>query len=133
MQNFQFDATDQALLDKLIVAREQIARPRIGDYVRFPTGEVERFSHDWGDGLQTSPEWAGSYYLCSHGNASFSGGLNPSIQFESLTLPGKSASGDFWFFHHNMAGAGRGVMFSIPCRVYATTSEYRGFLTRKWK
>lgn len=129
-EHSQLDATDQALLGKLIVAREQIERPRIGDYVRFPTGEVERFSHDWNEGLQTSPVWAGSYYMCSHGNASFSGGLNPSIQVESLALTEESLSGDFWFFHHNEAGAGRGVSFSIPCRVYATTSEYSGFLTR---
>jgi 3'-phosphoadenosine 5'-phosphosulfate sulfotransferase (PAPS reductase)/FAD synthetase len=114
-----------------VVAREQIARPRIGDYVRFQTGELERFSHDWDEGLQTSPVWAGSHYLCSHGNASFSGGLNPSIRIESLTLTEESASGDFWFFHHNMAGAGRGIRFSIPCRVYVTTSEYQGFLTRQ--
>lgn len=131
MDDHQFDATDQALLAKLTLAREQIARPRIGDYVRFSTGELERFSHDWDVGLQTSPVWAGSYYLCSHGNASFSGGLNPPIPFESLTLAEEVMDGDFWFFHHNMAGAGRGVSFSIPCRVYSTTSKYGGFLTRK--
>lgn len=130
MENFQFDATDRVQLDKLMIAREQIARPRVGDYVRFATGELERISHDWGDGLQTSPVWAGSYYLCSNGNASFSGGLNPLIPFETLTITEKSESGDFWFFHHNIAGAGRGVWFSCPCRVYVTTAEYQGFLTR---
>ena len=46
------DAIDQEIIRKLIIARDQIGKPRIGDYVRFPTGQLERFSHDWGDGLR---------------------------------------------------------------------------------
>lgn len=133
MAEIQFDARDQALLDELLVVREQIARPRLGDYVRFPTGEVERFSHDYGQELQTSPAWAGSYYLHSHGDASFSGGLNPPIPRDSLSLTEESRPGEYWFFHHGAVGAGRGVRFSVPCRVYATTAEYQGFLTRPFK
>ena len=51
MDQFQFDQADQDHLDKCVSAREQIARPRIGDFVHFPTGEVERFSHDWDEDL----------------------------------------------------------------------------------
>lgn len=130
METSQLDSIDQAYLDQLMIARDGIARPRLGDFVRFPTGEVERFSHDMDDSLQTSPEWSGSYFLWANGNASFSGGLNPPISTESLTLSEESLQGNFWFFHHNSAGAGRGVGFSIPCRTYATTADYRGFITR---
>lgn len=126
----EFDARDQAILDEIVIAREQIAGPRIGDYVRFPGGELERFSHDWDGVLQTSPVWAGSYFLFSSGNASFSGGHNPPIPLESLTLTTESEPGRFWFFHHNQTGAGRGVHFSVPCRVYASAAKYQGFLTR---
>ncbi len=67
MESVSFDAIDQAILDKRLGARELIDRPRTGDFVRFPTGEIERFSHDWGDALQTSPIRAGSFYLHDHG------------------------------------------------------------------
>lgn len=124
------DAIDQAILDERVTARDQIEGPRIGDYVRFQSGELERFSHDYGTDLQTSPVQAGSFFLHAHGNAGFSGSLNPAIPLTSLTLSGDSQSGKFWFFHHNSAGPGRGISFSIQCRVYDTTAEYRGFLSR---
>lgn len=130
MEHIKFDAKDQAFLEQVLTKRENIMKPRNGDYVRFPTGEIERVSHNWGDAFQTSPVWAGSFYLGGHGDASFSGGLNPSIPFDSLTLGDEIMSGEFWFFHHNSPGAGRGVYFKIPCRVYNTTAEYQGFLTR---
>jgi hypothetical protein len=123
----KFDTRDQDILDNIMIAREKITRPRIGDYVRFLNGKIERFSHDWDDSLQTSP--CGSFFLYSGGNASFSGGLNPAIPVESLTLTEEIKDGEHWFFHHNSAGAGRGVYFKIPCRVYSTTAEYPGFLS----
>lgn len=124
----KLDGKDQALLAAILLRREQIERPRLGDYVRFPTGELERFSHDWGTEFQTSPLKSASYYLHTHGNASVGGGLNPSIPTDSLTLSAESKEGTYWFFHHGEAGQGRGVYFEIPCRVYATTAKYEGFL-----
>lgn len=120
------DAIDQEIIRKCIIARDQIGEPRIGDYVRFPTGELERFSHDWGDGLQTSP--SGSFFMCNNGGASFSGGLNPCTPADKLEQTDANLPGTFWIFHHNVAGAGRGVYFKIPCRVYLTTASYGGFL-----
>ena len=131
MDNFQFDGIDKAHLEVCVAARDAILRPRIGDFVRFPTGEVERFSHDWEEDFQTSPLWAGSFYLSACGNASFSGSLHPAIPLSSLTLAEERMEGKFWFFHHNSAGAGRGVSFSIPCRTYTTTAKYKGYLTRE--
>lgn len=121
------DRRDQEILAECMKAREAIAGPRMGDYVLFPTGELERFSHNWGDELQTSP--SGSFFLHASGEGGFSGGLNPSTPANKLSLMiSKTLPGTFWFFHHGFAGAGRGVYFEIPCRVYTTTAEYGGFL-----
>lgn len=128
MDSVSFDARDQEILEKRMVARELIAGPRNGDYVRFPSGEIERFSHNWGDALQTSPVRAGSFYLHDHGEGSFSGSLNPAIPASSLSLSDEKMEGGFWFFHHGQAGAGRGVRFKVPCRVYDTKATYGGFV-----
>lgn len=124
MEAVFFDDIDQAILEKRMAERDLIAGPRTGDYVRFPTGEIERFSHDWDDALQTSPIRAGSFYLHSHGEASFSGSLNPAIPASSLSLSDENMNGEFWFFHHGSAGADRGVRFKVPCRVYDTKAAY---------
>ena len=125
-----FDEVDQVILDGIIPRRDAFEGPREGDFVVFPTGEIERFSHDWKDSLQTSPIWAGSFYLHHSGGTSFSGSLNPSIPLDSIQRTDEMKDGTFWFFHHNEAGASRGVRFSIPCRVYNTLAQYRGFVSR---
>jgi hypothetical protein len=126
--NFVFDEVDREIMKKRVAAREMIDGPRIGDYVIFPSGEIERFSHDWDGSLQTSPAEVGSFYLGDSGMASFSGGLNPPIGAETLSLTEKKMDGDFWFFHHGIMGAHRGVHFQAPCRVYSTTAEHHGCL-----
>lgn len=127
----EFDQKDQELLDARIAARAQYSEPLNGDFVIFPTGEVERFSHIYDDGdAQTSPEWAGSFYLFGNGCASFSGGLNPSIPRESLAPTDETRPGRFWFFHHDHSGAHRGVDCIAPCRVWRTTAPYKGYITR---
>lgn len=130
MTGYQFDATDQKILDQIMPVRDQIRGPRLGDYVHFPTGQLERISNNFGTILQTSPDWAGAYFLHSHGDASFSGGLNPSIPLDSLTLTDEVMLGQFWFFHHGQVGVGRRVNFSISCRIYATSAEYQGYITK---
>ena len=122
-----FDEKDAQILAERIRERAKIDRPCIGDFVRFPNGKLERFSHDWGDDLQTSPR--GSFYLCKGGNADFSGGLNPSIPLDSLSITDEVIEADFWFFHHDWPGAHRGVGCKVPCRVYSTTAVYHGFLS----
>lgn len=127
---FQFDAKDDEIRAVRMAERDAIDRPRRGDYVRFPTGEVERFSNEFGTALQTSPIWAGSFHLHAGGVSSFSGSLNPPIPADSLTLTTERMDGKFWFFHHGETGAHRGVYFAMPCRVYETTAPYHGFVSR---
>ena len=121
------DARDYELAQAAFTNRESIDKPRIGDYVSFATGELERLSHDWDDGFQTSP--TGAFFLSASGRGSLScGGLNPLVPLKALEMTHATLPGDFWFFHHGQAGAGRGVHFQIVCRVYKATTAYSGFL-----
>ena len=125
--NTQLDTKDQANLEKIVAVREQIPGPRVGDFVLFDSGQLERISHDWGDALQTSP--AGSIYLCQNGHGSFSGGMNPATPMVNMKITAATLPGEFWFFHHGIAGGGQGVYFQVPCRVYQSTAPYEGFMS----
>lgn len=126
MEN-QLDAQDQELVAAAVLLRDQQPGPRMGDYVLFATGQLERFSHDWGTTIQTSP--GGSFYLSKSGIGSLScGGLNPGTPTHALEPTTAILPGRFWTFHHGIAGAHRGVDFDIPCRVFVTKAAYAGFL-----
>lgn len=124
--NTHLDARDQELLAHASANRARLIGPRVGDYVLFASGQLERLCHDHGQGLQTAP--GGSYHLFSSGGSSFSGGLNPTVQKRNLKLTSATLPGRFWFFHHGISGAGRGVDCEIPCRVYTTSETYMGYL-----
>src|SRR5208282_6740930 len=114
-----FDAKDEGILAKREELFNQRSGPRVGDYVIFPDEHTERFSHDWGESIQTTDGRYGQSFYLGNGYADFSGGLNPSIPKSALMDTGKPMRGTFWFFHHDMPGAYRGVRFSIACRVYS--------------
>jgi hypothetical protein len=121
------DEQDRDILAHCFAARDKLTEPCMGDYVLFPTGELERFSNDQRAGLQTSP--SGSFYLSRSGYGSLScGALNPSTPRDALRCTDIRLPGKFWFFHHSVAGPGRGVYFEIPCRVFTTSASYTGFL-----
>lgn len=124
----ELDALDQEIIARSFVARQKFSEPCMGDYLLFPSGELERFSSDRGDCIQTSP--SGGFYLtdCGFGDLSC-GALNPSTPKELLKPTDIFLPGRFWIFHHRIAGADRGVWFNIPCRVFTTTAKYTGFLS----
>jgi len=118
----QFDAEDAAILKIREQAFNAVDGPRVGDFLRTSEGML-RFTHDWGDSIQTTvtakhPCYGDASFYLSDGYASFSGSLAPSISKELLANTGETEEGCFWFFHHNWAGAGNGVDFRIPCRVF---------------
>lgn len=119
MKTGPLDERDQGILERKTLAWEAVSGPRVGDYVVFPDGSTNRFSHDWGDSMQTSP--GGSWYL-GDGYASFSGALDPTISKDLLTDTGATKPGMFWFFSHDYARAHNGIGVSVLCRVY----EYSG-------
>ena len=59
------DARDQEILAEIFERRAAFTIPCMGDYVVFPGGQLERFSSDYSDRIQTSP--SGSFYLTSSG------------------------------------------------------------------
>lgn len=128
---FTMDSKNQEIITRRQAERAKITTPCVGDFIRFETGEVERVSSLYSDALQTSP--GGSIYLDESGHGSFSGGLNPAIDLNTITPTTEVMDGKFWIFHHGRAGAGRGVDISIPCRVFKTSAPYKGFLGSSFK
>ncbi len=118
-------ATDAKFNEPILAARvaalNECVGPRVGDFVKVPAdpwwgeGGYHRFSYDWGDGLQHS--CGGSFYLGSSG-CGMSGTLYSSIPLEKLRLTDEVKLGAVWFFNRGISGAGRGVDFMIPFRVY---------------
>lgn len=111
------DEKDETILRERVAGWKRVEGPRVGDYIVFSDGVTHRFSHDWGDGLQTSE--SGSFYF-GNGYMSFSGGLNPCVPREAIRDSGRTRPGHAWFFHHGFAHAHSGVYVEIDCRVYET-------------
>ena len=115
--NGHLDDRNAAIAAETIAAREQITgKPRVGDFVRMPNGTLERCASAWDHGMQTC--FGGSFYIGKSGLASMSGSLNASQLWEYFQPTEETKPGRFWFFSHGLAGAGRGVDFWMPCRVY---------------
>ncbi len=115
----EFDEADTELVNDRAGAYDERIGPRVGDYARFPDGHLERFSHDWGDGLQTSP--GGSWYLGREGGVSFSGSLNPIVDAKRLRLTTETRPGGFWSFHHDDWRAHNAIHFELVCNLYGVT------------
>lgn len=118
---------DQDLVRQRQSLRDSQPGPRLGDYVLFPTGQLERvclqLAHQ--RALQTAP--SASFYLYRSGTADASGTFHPAIPEDSLERLPAELEGEFWLFHEDQVGAGRGVTFSLPCRVFTTSAVYCGF------
>lgn len=119
-----FDDKDAELARERLASWNERQGPRVGDWVDMPDGTQRRFTHNWGDSLQTTCGNGDneSFYFASPGGMSYSGGLDPSIPVERLQDTGEFRQGRAWFFHHDHSGANRGVYFTIPCRVYKVTA-----------
>lgn len=118
----EFDNRDREMLVSRLAAFGAVEGARVGDFCRMPDGELRRFTHDWGDSLQTNgPKQAlGCFYL-GHGYMDYSGALDPAIPRDRLFETDETKLGAAWFFHHNEHRASNGVYFEVPCRVF----EYR--------
>jgi hypothetical protein len=112
----KFDDRDFDIMVEREVAWNEIKGPRVGDFVILPDGTERRFSHHWGESIQTSG--GGSFYL-GKGYVSFSGELHPAIPIDRFERDrGEHRMGSFWFFHHDFHGANRGVERQLLCRVF---------------
>jgi hypothetical protein len=115
-----FDRRDAILLNERKRRwAERIDGPRVGDFVEMTDGTLRRFTYSWNDGIQvTNAQYGSSFYLSKHGYADFSGGLDPAIPITQLVDTQRVRDGSFWFFHHDVSGANRGVECTMECRIY---------------
>lgn len=117
------DPDNLAILSSRIAALDAINGPRVGDFIELTVPDdrcrnYTRFTHDHGDLLQTGGSTYGQYYLLGGGGVSYSGGLDPGIMKSDLIATPRKRDGSVWFFDKGSSGAGRGVNFTIPFRVY---------------
>jgi hypothetical protein len=118
----QLDARDTEILADRTHAFEQVAGPRVGDYVRFADDVTRRISYIWRDehdqafNVQTSK--GGSFHLSRFGYVSFSGSLHNGVAPETLSDTGRRMLGSVWFFHHDQRMAHNGLDTEIPFRIY---------------
>ena len=123
----ELDERDAAIKAEIQAGFDRRTGPRVGDFIEFANGTIERVSHVWDgmaeyggtDGVQTSE--GGSWHV-SRSCASFSGGLNSIIPFTTLTDTGETREGSGWFWHHDIAGGNRGVPTNFTFRVYRSTA-----------
>lgn len=86
--------------------------PVVGDVVEMPDGTIARATHVWtfeggqAESVQTGK--GGSFYL-GEDYVSFSGSLDPAKPVGQFVATGRTAEARFWFFDHDIWGAGRGV------------------------
>lgn len=116
-----FSNRDDDLRAKRLVRWCARVGPRVGDFVRLPCGKLQRLAHDWGDSIQTTDH--GSFYLYGCAHADMSGSLDPGFARSRFRDSGQIRDGLFWFFHHDRAGAHRGVYFTMPCRIYHLSED----------
>jgi hypothetical protein len=115
--------TNEDRLARRVAAFNARPGPRVGDYLQIPPAdprapEYTRFTHDWGDTIQTGGTSTGSYYFTSTGYLSYSGSLDPGIATADLVATTATKPGRIWFFDDDISGPGRGVDFDIECRVF---------------
>lgn len=122
--NSHLDELDQVIAAKIAAAyASNTGRPRVGDFVIFPDGSINRCAYAWEYGMQTCK--GGSFSTGTHGGVSMSGSLDKAWLWESFEDTGETRKGRFWFFSHNLPGAGRGVDVFLSCRVYRLVPKER--------
>jgi hypothetical protein len=114
-----------AILAKLVENRAKVPGLRVGDYIKHPNGTYERVTAVWFGKYQTQL-CGGQYHLCSSGEESYSGGLNPSREQAELKETTEIREGTIWFFDCGIAGVGRGVEFQIAERVFERMESSAG-------
>lgn len=118
-----FDAKDAEICAQRVATYAKIVAPRVGDFIRMRDGTLRRFTHDWGDGMQTTvgdkhPCTGDASFYFGDGYMSFSGALDPAIPLQQIESTDEIQLGSVWFFHHNETRAHNGVYTKIPFRVY---------------
>lgn len=119
---FTFDARDEQLRQQGLIYWNTTNDPRVGDYVTLGDGTLHRISTKSGTSFQLSdPHFGASFHWCWW-CCSYSGGHQRALHaLSSLEDTGETRDANVWVFHHDQAGAHRGVTYTIPCRIYRLT------------
>lgn len=120
--NSHLDEIDAAIVAqmKLEWIERSYGRPSVGDFVQFADGSFKRCCNEVSAGQQVTTALEHSYFAGRLGSVNYSGGLESDIPWDQIIeKKGERIPGRFWFFHHNRSGAGRGVDFYMPCRVFS--------------
>lgn len=117
--NMHLDEIDLEAIDAAYVKRMSCKTPLVGDYIIYE-GDYWRITMSNLDGWQiaTGPGNVGSFHLNRSGMASYSGGLQPTLEKERIEPTDQFRDGGFWTFHHQSARAHNGVNFTLKVRVF---------------
>ena len=97
--------------------------PTVGHFLKLPRidsrqEEFTRFTHDWGDSIQTGGN-NGSFFHFGI-SLSYSGSLDSGLKTCDIIPTQETRPGGFWFFDEGTSGAGRAVNYLAPFRVFET-------------
>jgi len=118
------DNKDDSIASTRLFLFNKFDGPRIGDFIVYADGVINRICYHHGDRVQTTGAHNGRYYIGHRGVPEYSGGLDPSIPTAELLNSGQTRLGVFWFFHHNISRAHYGISFETPCRVFACERKH---------
>lgn len=118
--NSHLDDTDAGILERTRSAwvNKIRVRPSSGDFLKQTDGHTVRFCAAQSTYAQTTTALEHSYYIGVFGDVSYSGGLDPGLDYDRIALSNETMLGRFWFFHHGRGGAGRRIDVFLPCPVW---------------
>ena len=119
----ELDNKDKEIYAQRVQAWDAVSGPRVGDYCKLIDGTLRRFTHNWGDSLQTTvsgshPCYGDASFYFGCGYMSFSGSLDSSIPVDQFADTRETKNGSAWFFHHNYAKAHNRISVTVPCKVF---------------
>lgn len=120
-ERFELDERDQELVAARQKKRHNLGGIAEGDILILTNGDRRRAAAVYDDSVQPSSGAFPSIHLNSGGTGSFSGGLDRAIPLIHWCCVGIDTA-DFWIFHHDLPGAGRGVDCKIRVHVWRQES-----------
>ena len=95
---------------------------RVGDWVRFPNGIMNRVTYIWDVEperiIQTGGSDGNHGYFLGKGWISYSGGLDVGVDESKFTPTKETKKGWIWFFNNNYVTAHNGVYYEMNFRIF---------------
>jgi len=122
------------IIKELTKTRNKRTNILVGDYLEMPDGSTSRVTYCHDNGVQDGGG-AGSFFLCSSGNGSYSGGLDGIKPFDKIKPTNQTKKALFWIFSQNSWGANRGFYFYIDVKVWKIKEMFKTVYVKfdEWK